>query len=209
MAATAHKTEGPAVFKWRRVVLQLLLRQEAAVRAAAFSNAPVFETTSPMQTANASVRVVRRPKDPSMPGLARLTRSQLLSLCEQYLVPSNETEGKTNEQLRNMLYNVEPVRPQADYVEKVPKGSRKEKDASIPKAATRIFPKFKAQPKRGPFTKKESVEEFHMADGDEAWEEDVTATQAEAAEATLETWTTTEQEVMLQALAARLGRSVG
>jgi hypothetical protein len=102
----------------------MLIRQDLTVRASAFSNAPIAEETAFMNTASVGCQSARRPKDPSMPGLSRLTKGQLLFLCQKYLIPDRESAGKTVKELRIMLYNVEPVRPQADYVERVQHASK-------------------------------------------------------------------------------------
>ncbi len=107
------------VYRWRRFMVNVLHRLEHIQRLSAittYGGVGVF--ANPLQVAGQTGRLpARRPKDPTMPGLARLRKHELLALCETYGLEVKNEKGKvkTNEELKDMLYNAGPLCKESTY----------------------------------------------------------------------------------------------
>ena len=101
------------VYGWRRLMLHLLFKWNLMIRLSAIA-APHIDLQSLLSMSGVTgMTVRRRPKDPTMPGLSRLKRPELLRLAEAY---SLKVPPKASlEEIRNMLYNAEPTMAEGRY----------------------------------------------------------------------------------------------
>lgn len=101
------------VYEWRRMLLHVLFKWDLMVRLSALVASHIDLGSLLSMAAFSGVTVKRRPKDPNMPGLSRLKRPELMRLAEAYHL--DVVAGVTVEELRNMLYDAEPIMGEAAY----------------------------------------------------------------------------------------------